>query len=101
MSSKRLTKKNSKSSANPQAPPKRLGIKTLMMYKITDTIDRYPHVVLQLKDITTGYVRYWCFSVLHAEELCKDYHVRTLKGVLLDRIPHNGGWIKKEDINYI
>lgn len=71
------------------------------MYKIIDTIDRYPHIVLQLVDITTGNKRYWCFSTLHAEDLCEEYHVRRLKGILLDHLPNNGGWITKKTINLI
>lgn len=71
------------------------------MYKIIDIIDRYPHVVLQLVDITNGDKRYWCLSELHAEELCKEYHTRRLKGILLDHLPKNGGWITKRTINLI
>lgn len=71
------------------------------MYKIIDTIDRYPHVVLQLVDITTGNKRYWCLSVLHAEDLCKQYHVKSLRGVILDSLPKDGGWIITRDINLI
>ncbi len=71
------------------------------MYKVLSRIDRYPHVVLLLVDITTGDKRYWCFSTLHEEELCEEYHVKTIEGVLLDRLPHFGGWITKNAINKI
>ena len=71
------------------------------MYKVLDIIDRYPHVVLQLVDITNGNKRYWCFSELHAQDLCEEYHTQHLRGVLLDNIPSNGGWITRRDINEI
>lgn len=71
------------------------------MYKIIDTINRYPHVVLQLVEITTGDKRYWFFSTLHADDLCKQYHVKSLRGVLLDSLPKDGGWIIKSAINLI
>lgn len=71
------------------------------MYKIIDTIDRYPHVVLLLLDITTGDKRYWCFSVLYADELCEQYHVNNLNGLTLNHLPQHGGWIEEQDINKI
>ena len=71
------------------------------MYQIIRAIDLYPHVVLTLVNITTGEKRYWCFSVIHEEELCQEYHVKNLKGVLLDELPQNGGWFDWSDINRI
>lgn len=71
------------------------------MYQIIRAIDLYPHVVMALVNITTGEKRYWCFSVIHEEELCKEYHVKQLKGVLLDELPKNGGWFDYNDINRI
>lgn len=71
------------------------------MYQIIRAIDLYPHVVLTLVNITTGEKRYWCFSVIHEEELCKECHVKTLEGVLLDKLPQNGGWFDWNDIKRI
>lgn len=71
------------------------------MYNVTDLVTLYPHVVLALVNITTGEKLYCCFSVIHEEELCQEYHVKNLKGVLLDELPQNGGWFDWSDINRI
>ena len=71
------------------------------MYKIIDTIDRYPFVVLLLLDITTGEKRYWCIDDVRADELCDEYHAKYLKGILLDKLPRAGYWITRQDINKI
>lgn len=72
------------------------------MYKIIAIETHcYPHVLLHLLNITTGVKRWWCFSELHADELCKDYHVKDLKGVILDNVPAKGSWIKQSEINKI
>lgn len=71
------------------------------MYKIIRTIDRYPHVVMELVDITTGEKFYWALGAYQAELLCADYHVTELNGVILDELPHNGGLFDYNDINRI
>lgn len=69
------------------------------MYKIIRTIDRYPHVVMEIVNITTGEKLYWALGSYQAELLCAEYHVTNLKGVLLDELPQNGGWFDINDIN--
>lgn len=71
------------------------------MYKIVDTIDRYPFVVLLLVNITTGGKRYWCIDDVHADKLCDEHNVSNLLGVVLDSLPSSGGWITRQDINMI
>lgn len=71
------------------------------MYKIIETIDRYPFVVMLLVNITTGEKRYWCIDDVHADDLCAEYHVRNLHGLILDQLPASGSWIKRQDINLI
>jgi len=71
------------------------------MYKIIDTIDRYPFVVMLLVNITTGEKRYWCIDDVHADELCDEYHAKDLKGLLLDQLPAWGTWITRQSINMI
>ncbi len=71
------------------------------MYKITRTIDRYPHVVMELVNITTGEKLYWALGSYQAELLCAEYHVKYLKGVILDELPQNGGWFDYNNINRI
>jgi len=70
------------------------------MYKIIETDERrYPHVLLLLLNITTGEKRWWCFGEVHADDLCEEYHVKNLQGVILDNLPVNGGWIERSEIN--
>lgn len=76
-----------------------LNTKNQQMYKVFFRICRYPHVVIGLVNITTGEKGYWWFSILHEEMLCEEYHVKNLKGVLLDELPQNGGWFDINDIN--
>lgn len=71
------------------------------MYKIIRTIDRYPHVVMEMVNITTGEKLYWALGSYQAELLCAEYHVKDLKGVILDEIPQNGGLFNYKDINRI
>lgn len=71
------------------------------MYKIIRTIDRYPHVVMEMVNITTGERFYWALGSYQAELLCAEYHVKDLKGVLLDELPKNGGLFDYNDINKI
>ncbi len=71
------------------------------MYKIKRTIDRYPHVVMEMVNITTGERFYWALGSYQAELLCAEYHVTELKGVILDELPQNGGLFDYNDINKI
>lgn len=71
------------------------------MYKIIRTIDRYPHVVMEMVNITTGERFYWALGSYQEELLCKEYHVKDLKVVLLDELPKNGGLFDYNDINKI
>lgn len=71
------------------------------MYKIIRTIDRYPHVVMEMVNITTGERFYLALGSYQAELLCEEYHVKDLEGVLLDELPKNGGLFDYNDINKI
>jgi hypothetical protein len=71
------------------------------MYKIIRTIDRYPHVVMKMVNITTGERFYWALGSYQAELLCAEYHITELKGVILDGLPQNGGLFDYNNINKI
>ena len=69
------------------------------MYKVTYVdFKHYPHVVLELKNISNRETKYWCYSELHYEEQCWQLEVKSLKGCTLSGLPQNGGWIDKKTI---
>lgn len=72
------------------------------MYKINYVQhDRYPWSILHLLDLTTGEEKYWLFTVVYEDDLCKEYNVRDLTGLLLDKLPTKGMWTTKEEIQYL
>lgn len=67
------------------------------MYKITDTIDRYPFLILELR-LESGELRYWCFWDDLDEILMKKYGVTDLIGLEFNELPPKGDWIPREEI---
>lgn len=67
------------------------------MYTITQKIDRYPFIILELR-LESGELRYWFYWDDLDEILMKEYGVTDLIGLELKELPPKGDWIPKEDI---
>lgn len=69
------------------------------MYKINYVQhDRYPWSILHLLDLTTDEEKYWLFTVVYEDDLCKEHNVKDLKGIIIDHLPTKGEWITQQEI---
>ena len=66
------------------------------MYEITDVIRDYLFVTLRLCDVQTGVTRDWRYWDDLEESLCKEYGVKNLKGLVIDKLPDYGDWTETE-----
>lgn len=64
------------------------------MYEIIDVIRDYLFVTLRLRNVQTGETKDLSGLDDLEDDLCKDYGVKDLKGVVLDKLPNRGGWIE-------
>ena len=70
------------------------------MYEIIDVIHDYLFVTLRLRDVRTGAIRDWQHWDDLEDWLCEEYGVKDLKGLVIDALPKNGGWVDSEKQNY-
>nr|DAU40802.1 MAG TPA: hypothetical protein [Caudoviricetes sp.] len=64
------------------------------MYEITDVIRDYLFITLRLCDVQTGVTRDWTYWDDLEEWLCEEYGVKDLKGLVIDKLPDYGDWVK-------
>ena len=65
-----------------------------VMYEITDVIRDYLFVTLRLRNVQTGVTRDWRYWDYLEEWLCKEHCVKDLKGLVIDKQPDYGDWVK-------
>ena len=68
------------------------------MYEITDVIHDYLFVTLRLRHVQTGVTRDWRYCADLEEWLCKEYGVKDLKGLVIDKLPDYGDWVESQKI---
>ena len=71
-----------------------------IMYEIIDVIHDYLFVTLRLRNVRTGATRDWQHWDDLEDWLCEEYGVKDLKGLVIDALPKNGGWVDSEKQNY-
>lgn len=70
------------------------------MWKITRTITAYyPLIILELTSLTDGERGLWSMADGQSEDILREYHARNLEGIILDKLPKNGGWMGEDEIH--
>lgn len=69
-----------------------------VMYEITDVIRDCLFVTLRLRNVQTGVTREWKYWDDLEEWLCKEYGVKDLKGLVIDKLPDYGDWAELQKI---
>jgi hypothetical protein len=70
------------------------------MWKITRTITAYyPFIILELTSLSDGESGLWSMADGQSEDILREYHARNLEGIVLDKLPKNGGWMDEDDIH--
>ena len=62
------------------------------MYEIIDVIRDYLFVTLRLRNVQTGETKDWSGWDDLEDDLCEEYSVKELKGIVIDRLPDRGCW---------
>ena len=62
------------------------------MYEIIDVIRDYLFVTLRLRNEQTGETKDWSGWDDLEDDLCEEYGVKDLKGIVIDRLPDRGCW---------
>lgn len=60
------------------------------MYEIIDVIRDYLFVTLRLRNVQTGETKDWSGWDTLEDDLRKEYVVKDLKGVVIDKLPDHG-----------
>ena len=64
------------------------------MYEIIDVKFDYLFVRLRLRNVQTGETRDWEYWDDLEEWLCNEHGVKDLKGLVIDKLPDYGDWVK-------
>lgn len=62
------------------------------MYEIKDIIRNCFFVTLRLCNVQTGETKNWSGWDDLEDDLCEEYGVKDLKGLVIDRLPKRGCW---------